>query len=347
MPSDAAGTFRTHSSYIRSFAHLTGFTNPSEAARPAHRLRKFGELVLTSPSLTRLKWRSTANRQVGASLANAWGTELLLALTGEYAVEDELMKLGNSWGVVQAYYALYHAFQAYLVALGQPRPESHAKTQKAFASYWVERPLDLAPWSLGAAASGYRNVPSNLVVDETFHPWKRCDKDTRWHIAAKALRTTREEAVAESLARARDRKDRERRRSWESQERDRVAKGLKPRRTPTFRRPNLTAAERRQVESRVRPHTILDYLYRLRVKANYEDASVFIAGPESEYASQTVHADLRNIVSAGLLMHELHIRQLIGRSRFDQLVREWLAGTMPRDTKLGLAWRADVHARLT
>jgi hypothetical protein len=345
VPDDPGGTFRTHSNYLRSFAHIAGFTNPYER-QPTYRLRKFGERVMESPSLTRLRAQPSEVDQVESSLANAWGTELLLALTGEYAVEDELIKLGNSWGVVQAYYALYHAFQALAVARGHPRPDTHAKTQKSFASFWAERRLELSPWTLAASHQGYLNVPADVAVDESFHPWRRCDKDTRWHLAAKGLRTTREEAVGESFARARDRKAKERRRSWELEERERVAKGLAPRRTPAARRPNLLAAERKQLSAAVRPHTILDYLYRLRVKANYEDASVFTVGPDSEYASRTVHTDLKNIVSAGLLLHELHIRELIGGSRFRSLVTAWLGSTMPRDTRLGLAIRAHVHDRL-
>ena len=58
--------------------------------------------------------------QVEASLRNAWGTELLLALGGSLGADDELIRLMNNWAVVQAYYCCYHGAQALLAARSEP-----------------------------------------------------------------------------------------------------------------------------------------------------------------------------------------------------------------------------------
>jgi hypothetical protein len=115
--------------------------------------------------------------------------------------------------VFQAYYALYHGAQALMVALGQPRPTTHPKTQQFFANFWTDRNLLPPPWTLRADSTGYGNFPPEVVIDEGFHPWARCDKNTRWQIAAKALRTTREEAIEDALRDGRDTKSRKRMRA--------------------------------------------------------------------------------------------------------------------------------------
>lgn len=90
----------------------------------------------------------------------------------------------------------------------------------------------LPPWALAAARDGYRNFPEYVTIDETFHPWKRCDNSTRWHIAATALRTTQDESAGDALNAERDKKSKRRRKEWEEEERSRLVAGRKARRPP-------------------------------------------------------------------------------------------------------------------
>jgi hypothetical protein len=101
----------------------------------------------------------------------------------------------------------------------------------------------------------------------------------------------------------------------------------------------LTQAERRNVRSGVRAHTLLDYLYRLRIKANYEDVAVFTDGPGDSSTSRFVHRDLVNIVSAGVLVHEIHVRGLIGDRQFRRMVDAWVKRNIPDDLEIGVALR--------
>jgi hypothetical protein len=122
----------------------------------------------------------------------------------------------------------------------------------------------------------------------------------------------------------RDAKRRARRTAWATEEAERLAAGRKARKQPDFPRPRLTPAERSTVEGGVRPFGFLDYMYRLRIKAQYEDATMFTEGPESESDSVLVYRDLRRLTGTTLLLHELHVRETIGRSMFEPLVDEWL-----------------------
>jgi hypothetical protein len=97
-------------------------------------------------------------KEVLACLNRAWGTELILATTTELASSSDDVGLANSWGSVQAYYAIYGAVQAVLVAEGHRRPDNHQATQKAFVDLWVTRRIDLAPWTFAVAARGSQSL---------------------------------------------------------------------------------------------------------------------------------------------------------------------------------------------
>jgi hypothetical protein len=340
MP-DATGSFKTHAQYLRALAHLAGYSSASDSTDQA--LERLAQRVVALRIFGQLQGRADADwGEVRTRLSNAWGTELLLALSGVYAVEDELVRVSNSWGVVQAYYVTYHAAQALMVASGQRRPTSHPPTQRFFMSWWTERELALAPWSVAAHADGYANLPAGRVIDESIHPWVRCDDDSCWDIAAKALRTTREDAIPEKLRDTRENKRKATKRAWEEEESARVGAGRRPRVRPTFRLPRLTADEREAATRRVRAHTFMDYLWRLRVKANYEDVAVFTEGPEDAHASAHVQRDLGNLAAGTLLVHELCLRQLIGRARLLALADEWLGSTMPPQLNVGLRQRREL-----
>jgi hypothetical protein len=92
----------------------------------------------------------------------------------------------------------------------------------------------------------------------------------------------------------------------------------------------------------MRPTTLLDYLYRLRVRSNYEDCTMFIEGPEDPSESREVHRHIQRITSATLLVHELHIRQLIGRDRLARLVDGWLKDPVIDAPSIGLQSRRDI-----
>ena len=72
-------------------------------------------------------------------------------------------------------------------------------------------------------------------------------------------------------------------------------------------------SERNVILASVRPNTILDYLYRLRIRTNYQDPSMFTDGPDREGESERVLAALRLLSTSTLLVHELRLAQLLGR----------------------------------
>jgi hypothetical protein len=183
MATDPKAAFRTHSNYLSAFdAVMAQCYSPDRytlLTPLGDVLQGLASAVRASPAFGRLTKRSDADTgAVSAILRNAWATELLLASAGQLA-RDELIGLANNWAVVQAYYASYHAAQALTVARGQPRPQTHTKTQKAYCDFWVARPVSLPPWSLAWAASGCANLPRRCILGRgatttragTWWPW--------------------------------------------------------------------------------------------------------------------------------------------------------------------------------
>jgi hypothetical protein len=350
VESPARKTFRTHANYLHAFATIVRGGMPvTPAAALIRTAERMDRLLPRKPPL-----REVHEGELRGCLTRAWGTELLLATGRRVASEDELLRLTNSWGVVQAYYAAYSATQALIVAEGRARPTAHTSTQKQAVDLWVTRAFAVAPWSFAMGSCAERNTGDDGSVNgpgrpiRAAHPWSNCDPESCWDIAALALRSTRDEAVEQALAGRRKEKLSRRRKAWEEAERGRIAKGRRPRVKPPWpASANLTAGESADVESRVRPYTVLDYLYRLRIKANYEDATVFVEGPEDDSSSIRVAQDLELVTAATLLAHELRIGRLIGRDAVLAIVDGWLETSGVLGNTVALAARRELlFARL-
>lgn len=187
------------------------------------------------------------------------------------------------------------------------------------------------------------NTPNNVHIDTTVHPWESCDGDNAWNIAVKSLMTTRREAVADARKRVRDKKLRERGKKWQEEERIRMEQKRRPRTQPTFPLPQLTDDERAAAEHGVRPFTVMDYLFRLRLKTNYEDSNMFADGPENERESRIVRDAICRIAGGTLLLYEIVVRSTVGASSFDQWVRDWIARNLPEKYDGGIVARVQFH----
>ncbi len=336
---NAAESFRSHRQYLRAFGMLAGFVSPIDDEKTV--LAALAQKVRDSGTL---KAGTRDANLARASLANAWSTELLISLTSQLSSEDEYIRITNTWTAIQTYYVAYHATQALCVAKGMPRPDSHPKTQKQFVSLWVNRPRQLPPWTFGIQSDAfYKNLAVGTSIDHSLHSWSHCSSGTCWSLAAKALRTTREEAIRKALSEARNRKKSARHKAWEEAEADRLNGGRAPRKKPKFpARTNLTAAEKYEAEGRVRTYSLLDYLYRLRIRANYEDATMFLDGPEDDVSSRQVHDDLRHLAASVLLIHEVEISKIVGAQTMKRWICDWLAN-VPAGVKPGLLLRQEVY----
>jgi hypothetical protein len=331
-PNDAEAAFLTFSNYTEAFSRLCSggsFTR--------------GPLDFTASALA--GWRGAVDSPatnsvdlaaVERSLRHAWGTELLLSHNLELH-DDEVVRIANTWTVVQTYYVAYHATQALWIAKGNPRPTAHPTTQSHYADLWTKRSLYLPPLTVGFDHNGARNVAAGVSIDSKVHPWSACTTATCWSLVVKALETTREDDVAERRKKKRKQKQADKRKAWRSAERNRVASGAAPRVEPPFPLPRLTPAEKTSIDQG-RPFGLIDYLYRLRIKANYVDAGIFVDGPTDTSSSSQLARNLSTISSVLLLGHEHRVSQLVGAG----VLGRWMDGFIAANSipsRAGIALR--------
>lgn len=340
--SEATASYIGHVNYIRAFASIAGFT--SSTVGPTTVLSKVRESCTASSTLATQLSTNAIRDQARRSLTSAWGTELILCLSGEFIEEDELMRLANNWAVVQAYYTLYHSTQALAAAKGYRRSESHSATQKLYADFWLKpKPIGLNPWTLGYSSTGPINAPTSQHIDVSLNAWSQCTTATRYSLACQALRTTRrDDGLKKAVSAKREELRRKNRKAWSDEEQSRISTGKRPRKEPTFGLPRLSPADRTAVDGRLRPYGLIDYLYRLRIKTNYLDSAMFTDGPQDEESARSIHADLRNLVSATMLVHELHICSLLGSSVVKRWVEAWLKANSVPGHNLGLSQRSSL-----
>lgn len=340
-PSLARAAFLTHSNYLRAFytimeaEYVEGWmplAGESEIlAGLASRIRSSGLLSRLRPPAAPID-----SNLLRRTLRNAWGTEILLATR----VDDELLGIANNWNVVQAYYACYQAVQALTAARGQSALTSHEKLQNAFSATWIVRSVQLAPWSFGYRLGHVENPPHHANFRMLRSTWEACDHESCWSIARTALKTTREDSLAREFHKARAAKKDVRRRVWRDERDAKAALGKSLKRKEPTATPNLSAAEKGQIDKRLRVTSLIDYLYRLRMRSNYEDPTMFTDGPDDSLESYTTHRHLSTITAATLMLHELQIKELIGEGPFEGLAADWLRDAGSAQTgSLGLQSR--------
>jgi len=327
MSDNPTGSFRTHANYIGAFSQLVFENIPFKQVDMYLHLRN---RIQSSDALPRKVVTPVEYNQVRHCLHAAWGTEALLRMSERVVTEEELLRLSNNWSSIQAYYVLYHCTQALHVAKGNTRPSSHSSTQNIFYNLWGSRSILLEPWSLCYGFNGHKNSPPEIQVDVKVNSWTNCVGENVWNLACKALMTTRRDTLSKKKRELREEKKRDKRRVWERTEERRIKEGHSQRKRPNFTLPNLTKEEKVTLDSKLRNFTLIDYLYRLRLKTNYEDSIMFTDGPEDDYSSSNVRSSLCQIASGSLFLHELAVMSIVGRTKFINWAQQWIDRNLPR-----------------
>ena len=194
---------------------------------------------------------------------------LTLKLIEEISIEEkpDFAMVSALWLPVQAYYAVHGFGMACLAAkrgnANMPRTH-HAFMREAAES--IIRHLFPSPFSamIHNGYSGYKhlrpdliNIPDDRAYIGSGHNLEHPTSVTRDAHIAQCLNTTRRRLVDEKIRRER-------------------AKTRKP----GTRHGVLRREKQIEIARSVPPTTILDYLYRVRIKSNYEDPMMFHEGSD-------------------------------------------------------------------
>ncbi len=285
---------------VREYDH-GGLVNPhlqQDAARTLPRRSR--------PPLRQLD-RDSARR-----LRIAWQTELSARVNDQFD-DDLLRRVAAQTLPVQAYYAVFNAARAATAVRGSAC-ETHAAVHR---DYQTQR----ARWgyrSWGVVLSGDPEdtnvcaLSPAIAVPAAFNLMERSHKPEEYVFAA--LRMTRRWKVEH----ARD--------DWLRT--SRTSAGVPYRRLPNGKRAELVGA--------LRPTTMLDFVYELRVRTNYEGIEEYGSDADNTTVYQ-FHRGLLHVTDLGLLHYEMDLARCVGLNAYEAVVDEWVrttarAGAWARET---------------
>lgn len=229
-------------------------------------------------------------------LKNSWNTENVL-IQNKSIIENTGQSFAMQWAFPQAYYSTFGSLLAHFKALGYTQ-ESHTAVLKNF-SYLVEQnkfPESISFYCTGGKKNyGYVNiVKPNDVPSMDFDTSNIKTIDN--HIC-QFLKATREIKL------------------------DDKAPDLKFKNGKGQRRKKLSPAMWQQVSNALGHTTIMDLLYRKRIKANYQDIDTFSS---TQFKGLEVLLNLSAVVSRLNLINETYIAKAIGINNYEAMLNRHL-----------------------
>lgn len=212
----------------------------------------------------------------------------------------DLAATANLWLPVQAYYTVHAMGIAVMAALGQSVPKEHRGFRAAFSRTIVPKlPFPFAALCGGGPRpqdftfSGLDTSPGDVASQSNLANPRYSQGH---HFVGKSLSTTREKALEEVFDKARK-------------------KNVKPNRS----RRNLKSEEGQRLAQNLQATSIVDLLYRMRVRANYDDPDMYLAAfadVEGAIAHYSALAHLSSVLAEGLCAI---MRRKIGGHAMDEL----------------------------
>jgi hypothetical protein len=251
------------------------------------------------------------DRESGRHLRIGWQTELA-ARVSDQIDDDVLRRVAAQTLPVQVYYAIFNMARAATTVRGTPchthnavhRDYQSQRSRYGYRSWGVVLSGD--PDDLAGCA-----ILPPVTVPNGFNPMELSHQPEEYLFAG--LRMTRRWKMEQARA------------TW-----------LKTAKTATGQpRKSLPAVQRALLASGLRPTTVLDFVYELRVRTNYEGVEEYGSDADNATVSQ-FHNGLLHLADTGLLHYEMDIARTIGIVAYEVEVDNWIGttakvGTWARD----------------
>lgn len=229
-------------------------------------------------------------------LKNSWNTENVL-IQNKSIIENTGQSFAMQWAFPQAYYSTFGSLLAHFKALGYTQ-ESHTAVLKNFSSLVEQNkfPESICFYCTGGKRNyGFVNIvkPNDVApMDFDIANIKTVDN----HIC-QFLKATREIKL------------------------DDKAPDLKFKNGKGQKRKKLSPAMWQQVSNALGHTTIMDLLYRKRIKANYQDIDTFSS---SQFKGIEVLTNLSSVVGRLNLINETYIAKAIGLNNYEAMLNRHL-----------------------
>ena len=259
-PQNLADAFIAYRNYLEDLARTVRekYGTGDTCVRGVH------DAVLAQDQVQRLQRRQVdpvRHPILGKRLRACW--HQLRIMRAEVDDPDGYDDEANATLPILAYFAAFHGSLAVTAASNEPVPTDHNAALRAISTHATAGRFPY-PWS--ASCSGCPQLSMATFAGFPFVPTGRVNPLTSPGPAtseerfATLLRTTREKELERRFAEARRRG---------------VAAGASRR--------NLRRKEKERLATSLAPTTLFDVLWRLRKKASYDDAEVFVLGAASEH----------------------------------------------------------------
>ena len=232
-------------------------------------------------------------------LINAWNTEYLLALNQEVA-NNSGRAFVLHWAFPQAYYSVFGGLLSHYHALGYNHT-SHQGALRHYAQLSVDKKL---PSSVGIYCDG---AQENI----TFHGIQPCATANHFYLDISDPKS-REHQICQFLKSTRQIKLTKKKDDFKFS-----TKAGKPKQ-------QLSAMDWLKVSEKLGPTTILDLLYRKRIKSNYGEIDSYLSEDFADGAR--ILACLRDVVASINFVNEVYTTKAIGWNAFEQIYKLYKIG---------------------
>jgi hypothetical protein len=227
---------------------------------------------------------------VGQYLKNSWNTENVLNLN-KLILENTNNSFIVQWGIPQTYYSIFTSLLSFYKSMGYPQ-ESHTSVLRRYGDLVQEGkfPESMSMYLTGTKKDktfvniekpkGLRTLEFNIRNEESIDN-KICQ----------LLNSTREFKLSES--------------------------GKDYKRNSKKKVKKLNETQLREVSKNVGNTTILDFLYRKRIKSNYQDTDTFTS---ELLDGKTIIDELCHMVYNYNLVTESYIFKRIGKKGFQRII---------------------------
>lgn len=255
------------------------------------------ELINLDFFVNRLKKARNINlSEVEKWLKNSWNTENVL-IQNKSIIENTGQSFAMQWAFPQAYYSAFGSLMAHFKALGYTQ-ESHSTVLKNFALLIEQNkyPESICFYCTG----GKRNYEfKNIIKPTDVAPmdFDTSDPKTLDNHICQFLKATREIKLNDK------------------------APDLKFKNKKGQKSKKLSPSRWQQVSNSLGHTTIMDLLYRKRIKANYEDIDTFSS---SQFKGLEILTNLSAVVGRLNFINECYIAKAVGLDEYDAMLRRHL-----------------------
>lgn len=278
------------------FNHFFAINYNIQADSERYKLKKipyFNNLKLQNPNCK--------NETLRKLLWNSWSTEYAYNLSTQVN-NDDYYKFALHWNFPQAYYSVYLAMTAFHETQGIAN-DQHEKSIKLFGNSVKDKhyPKAISFYSFGLHDEfKYKNLETFKGFPKDYSGLKRIESldEAQTQIASflKSTRIKNAEHKREKLKEANDKKFLN-------------GKG-------EFRK-KFSKEHWDEIYKTIPVTTILNLMYRLRIKANYHDVETFI---HAEIDFRTFHKSLGGIIDYLNFVHESYIVKVIGNEEYEKIL---------------------------